>query len=110
MKTLQILLVILTILMAKPLMAQTPKDSLQEDSTKIEKDNFLDMGAGSLTNLFGENLDGKPNGKKLSFLELIAKMDLTEEQKVEYKNLYYLQAKDLSEKQKDSLGKAIEKK
>ena len=32
------------------------------------------------------------------------------EQKAEYKNWYYLQSKDLTEKQKDSLGKAIEKK
>ena len=37
-------------------------------------------------------------------------MDLPENQKQEYRNLYYLQAKDLTQKQKDSLGNAIGKK
>ena len=84
------------------------KDSIKIDTTKVKKDNFLDMGAGTLTQIFGENLDGKSNGKKLSFLEFLKKIDMPEAQKTEYKNWYYLQAKDLTEKQKDSLGKAIQ--
>jgi hypothetical protein len=91
-----------------PVKAKT--DTRKIDSTTVKKDNFLDMGAGTLTQIFGENLDGKSTGKTLSFLELLNKMDLPPEQKTEYKNQYYLQAKDLTEKQKDSLGKAIEKK
>ncbi len=68
------------------------------------------MGSGTLGQIFGENLDGKSKNKKLSFLELLEKMDMPANQKAEYKNWYFLQAKDLTEKQKDSLGKAIEKK
>lgn len=86
------------------------QNSTIADSTKVKKDNFLDMGAGTLGQIFGENLDGKSKNKNMSFLDLLDKMDLPAEQKVEYRNQYYLQAKDLTEKQKDSLGKAIEKK
>jgi hypothetical protein len=80
------------------------------DSTKVKSDNFLDMGAESMTQMFGENLDGNATGKKTGFLELLGKMNLTEEQKADYKSQYYLQANTLTQKQKDSLGKAIEKK
>jgi len=89
---------------------KTKKDPIKTDTTKIKKDNFLDLGAGTLTQIFGENMDGKTNGKKLSFLEFLDKMDLPAAQKAEYKNWYFLQAKDLTEKQKDSLGLAIQKK
>lgn len=120
MKTLHIILIILAISVVNTSTAQTKKEpvksdstksnSTKTDSTKVKKDNFLDLGAGTLSDIFGENLDGKSNGKKLSFLELLAKMDMPAEQKAEYKNWYYLQAKNLTEQQKDSLGKAIEKK
>ncbi|WP_156133212.1 hypothetical protein [Lacinutrix sp. Hel_I_90] len=80
------------------------------DSSKVKSDNFLDMGAESMTQMFGENLDGNATGKKTGFLELLGKMDLTEEQKADYKSQYYLQANTLTQKQKDSLAKAIERK
>jgi len=116
MKTFKITLILLVFSISG--FAQTKKkdtikpktDIIKTDSTTVKKDNFLDMGAGTLTQIFGENLDGKSTGKKLSFLELLEKMELPAEQKAEYKNQYYLQAKDLTEKQKDSLGKAIQKK
>ena len=109
-KTLHALLVILTISFANTSMAQTKKVPTKTDTTKVKKDNFLDLGAGTLGGIFGENLDGQSKNKKLSFLELLEKMDVPTEQKAEYKNWYYLQSKNLTEKQKDSLGKAIEKK
>ncbi|MBG6128792.1 hypothetical protein IWQ47_000516 [Aquimarina sp. EL_43] len=68
------------------------------------------MQTNLLSGVFGENLDGKSNGKTINFLELLEKMDIPAEQKLEYKNMYYLQAKELTQKQKDSLGSAIEKK
>jgi hypothetical protein len=87
---------------------KTTKDTIVTDTTKVKKNNLLDMQSEFLTSTFGENLDGKSNGKKISFLELLDQMDMPAEQKAEYRNWFYLQAKDLTEKQKDSLGKAIE--
>ncbi len=110
MKTLQILVIILIISIINTCYAQTPKDTIKTNTLKVKKENFMDMGAETLTQIFGENLDGKQTGKKLSFLELLNKMDMPIEQKEEYRNWYYLQSKDLTEKQKDSLSKALEKK
>jgi len=113
MKTLQILFVMLVLCISNVTQSQA-KDNKKTDSNKVNKevnkDNFMDLGAETLTSIFGENLDGKPSGKKLSFLQLLEKMDLPKEQKEEYKNWYYLQTKDLTQKQKDSLGNALEKK
>ncbi|WP_445733445.1 hypothetical protein [Mariniflexile sp.] len=109
-KLLQLLLFFLAIAISTTSMAQTKKDSTKTEKKPVQKDNFLDMGSGTLGQIFGENLDGKSKNKKLSFLELLEKMDMPANQKAEYKNWYFLQAKDLTEKQKDSLGKAIEKK
>jgi len=80
------------------------------DSTTLKKDNLLDMQTNILTSVFGENLDGNNTGKSIGYLELLEKSDLSQAQKKEYKNLYYLQAKALTQKQKDSLGKEIERK
>ena len=114
MKILQLLLVMLAISISFGTMAQEKKTASTNlkkvDTTKVQEDNFLDMGSGTLGQIFGENLDGQSKGKKLTFLEMLEKMDMPAEQKAEYKNWYYLQAKNLTEKQKDSLGKAIEKK
>lgn len=106
MKLLQRLLIVLTISTISITQAQEKKN----DPPKVDKNNYLDMGAGTLTDIFGSNLDGNKDGKKLSFLQMVEKMDLSAKQKKEYKNLYYLQAKNLTKKQKDSLGNAISKK
>ena len=105
MKLLQKFLIVLTLCTISITKAQEKKT----DTTKVENNSYLDMGAGILTNIFGSNLDGNKDGEKLSFLEMVEKMDVPEKQKIEYKNLYYLQAKDLTQKQKDSLGQAISK-
>lgn len=113
MKTLQILFVMLGFCISNSTQAQQKakqKDSTKVDSVKVDKNNFADLQSKTITGIFGENLDGKSTGKKLGFLELLEKMDLTQEQKLEYKNMYYAQAKELSQKQNDSLSKAIEKK
>ncbi|KGK29814.1 MULTISPECIES: hypothetical protein [Cellulophaga] len=90
--------------------AQSNNSKNEPKKDTIVRANFLDMGAETLGQLFGENLDGQSPNKKLSFLEMLEKMDMPMEQKAEYANLYFLQAKELTEKQKDSLGKSLEKK
>jgi len=110
MKTLHILVILLSIGIANNGVAQTKNDTIETKKKTVQNDNFLDMGAETLTQLFGENLDGTATGKKLSFLELLNKMELPAEQKEEYRNWYYLQAKGLTQKQKDSLGNALGKK
>ena len=106
MNTLKLLLVLLAFSFSTTLIAQEKKT----DSTTIKKHNLLDMQTNILTSVFGENLDGNTTGKSIGYLELLEKTDLSEAQKTEFKNLYYLQAKNLTQKQKDSIGKAIERK
>ncbi|WP_452225316.1 hypothetical protein [Lacinutrix chionoecetis] len=106
MKALKILLALLVLSFTNAAMAQVQKT----DSTQAKKDNFLDMGSNVLSQVFGSNLDGNVDGKTIGYLELLENSDLSEAEKTEYKNLYYLQAKQLSQKQKDSLGKVIEQK
>lgn len=108
MKTIKTLCICSIICCATFSQAQTSKT--EKDSTATKSENFLDLGAEVLTKSFGAELDGNPTGESLSYLQLLNKSDLPEEQKTELKNWYYLQAKDLTQKQKDSLGKAIEKK
>lgn len=102
-------LIIIALFIAQWANAQSIDTSKTRKKT-VKKDNLLDMQTNLLSGVFGENLDGKSNGKTISFLELLEKMDIPAEQKLEYKNMYYLQAKELTQKQKDSLGSAIEKK
>lgn len=108
--TLHIVIFMICLIISSNCLAQSKNDSTKVNTKSVQKDNFLDMGAGTLSQLFGENLDGQSPNKKLSFLEILEKMDMPMEQKAEYTNLYYLQAKDLTEKQKDSIGKSLEKK
>ena len=106
MKTFKLLLGILSICFSTITMAQEKKT----DSTTVKNNNLLDMQTKTLSKLFGSNLDGNTDGKTIGYLELIEKSSLSEAQKTEYRNLYHLQAKELTEKQKDSLGKVISKK
>ncbi|WP_103864526.1 hypothetical protein [Aquimarina sp. I32.4] len=109
MRTIPILAIIITFLTLQSINAQN-KEAKKTDKKTVKKDNLLDMQTNVLSSIFGENMDGKSNGKPINFLELLEKMDISSEQKLEYKNSYYLQAKKLTQKQKDSLGKTIEKK
>ena len=91
--------------------AEAQTKSTKKDTVKAKKkDNLLDMQANVLTDIFGSNLDGKRDEKKLNYLQLLEKSGLTEAQKKEYRNWYYLQSKNLTQKQKDSLGNAMRKK
>lgn len=70
----------------------------------------MDMGTKTLTQIFGNELDGNSTNEPIGYLELLKKSNVSPEQKAEYKNLYYLQAKALTKKQKDSLGAVLQKK
>ena len=72
----------------------------------------MDMLSGTLTGAFGENLDGKSKGlgKGIGYLQLLEKSNLPKKEKEEYRNWYFLQAKEMTQTQKDSLGKALSKK
>lgn len=108
-KSLQLFTIIIAICITNSTQAQiTDSNETVKDTTKTE--NLMDMQAEFLTGTFGENLDGNTTGKTLSFLELLDSVDLPPEQKAEYVNWYYLHAKELTQIQKDSLGKALEKK
>ncbi len=106
------LIALLTIICISRIHAQTDKKHKNNiNSTKVvQKNNLLDMQTNVLTSIFGENLDGKSQNKSIGFLELLNKVDLSPEQKAEYRNLYYLQAKDMTQKTKDSLSKVLTKK
>lgn len=106
MKTLKIILGILAFGFSVLAIAQEQKT----DSILKNKTNILDMQSNVLTQVFGSKLDGNADGKTIGYIELIEQSELSNEQKTEYKNLYYLIAQELTQKQKDSLGKAIEQK
>ena len=90
---------------------QAQAKSIKKVTVKVKKkDNLLEMQANILTDIFGSNLDGKRDGKKLNYLQLLEKSELTDAQKKEYRNWYYLQSKNLTQKQKDSLGNVMRKK
>ena len=106
MKLLKLILALLAFCFTIIAIAQEKKT----DSTIIKKNNLLDMQTNVLTSVFGSNLDGNIDGRSIGYLELLEKSELSEAQKTEFKNLYYLQVKKLTQKQKDSLGKATERK
>lgn len=108
-KSLQLICLMFVICITNSMQAQiTDSTKTAKDTTKTE--NLMDMQAKFLTSTFGENLDGNPTRKPLSFLELLDSVNLPPEQKSEYVNWYYLHANELTQKQKDSLGKAMKKK
>lgn len=116
-KTLQILFVMLAICISNSTQAQTLDDllnSTEEESTEnnssTNPDNLLDMQSHLFTDLFGEDLDGNSTGNSIGFLELLEKLEMPADQKQHYREMYMLQAKNFTERQKDSLGRAFGRK
>ena len=109
MKTKHFILIILAFSISSLVEAQN-QDAVKADKSTAKTDNLLDMQTNVLTSVFGENLDGNSQGKSTGYLELLDKMEISQEQKTEMTNIYYLQAKELNQKTKDSLGKALEQK
>lgn len=102
------LCVLFLFMLAQIAIAQEKKGENKKEVKQT--DNFMDLQANTLTNLFGSDLSGDPDGKQLNFLELLEQTDLPEDQKKEWRNYYYLQSKELTQKQKDSLSLALHEK
>jgi len=119
MKIVKTIVFLFMICLANQVIAQdipiTEKDKTENTSKSqivkpTKNNNFLDMQTNVLTGILGENLDGKTTGKSIGFLELLEKTELPENQKLEYRNQYYLLSKELTQRDKDSLGRAFEQK
>lgn len=83
-------------------MSQEKKNESKEEEKQT--DNLMNLQANFLTDLFGSDLSGTPDGKRLGYLEMLENSDLPEEEKKRLRNIYYLQSKELTQKQKDSLS------
>lgn len=118
MKTLQILFVLAGVCISNSSYAQSlgglmgtePERDTTATAGNINKDNLLDMQTNLFTQLLGEDLDGNATGNSIGFLELLEKIDLPAEEKQHYREMYIIQAKNFTERQKDSLARAFGRK
>ncbi len=110
MKTSNTILLVITMLTMQISFSQTEeKKEEKKQETKKTTDNYMDLQTKSMTKIFGSDLSGNPDGKSIGYLELLEQLDLPPEQKTKLRNQYYLQSKTLTQKQKDSLGRAYAK-
>ena len=73
--------------------------------------NLLDVQTNVYKTIFnGETVGGVDFGNVDGFLDLVEKMDLTPEQKEEFRSVYFLQSREPNQKTKDSLGQVLRKK
>jgi hypothetical protein len=101
MKTLKILLVVTCLGSFGFAKAQTdPKPK-----TPVTN-NFLDLQASTLGNIFGDSLTGG-NGKVNNYLDLVNKSNMPEADKQNLRNAYTRYSKTLDAKGKDSLQTAM---
>ena len=70
--------------------------------------NFLDLQASTLGNIFGDSLTGG-KGKVTNYLELVDKSDIPEAEKKQLREAYLLYSKALDAKGKDSLQTVLSK-
>jgi hypothetical protein len=70
--------------------------------------NFLDLQAGTLGNIFGDSLTGG-KGKVTNYLELVDKSDIPEAEKKQLREAYLLYSKALDAQDKDSLQTVLTK-
>lgn len=68
--------------------------------------NFLDLGAAGLGDIFGDSLTGG-NGKVTNYLELVDKSDMPEADKQDLRDAYQRYSQALEAKGKDSLQTAM---
>jgi hypothetical protein len=68
--------------------------------------NFLDLQAGTLGNIFGDSLTGD-NGEVTNYLDLVNKSDMPEVDKQNLRDAYARYSKTLDAKGKDSLQGAM---
>ena len=70
--------------------------------------NFLDLQASTLGNIFGDSLMGG-NGKVTNYLELVNKSDMPEADKQDLREAYMKYSKTLDAQGKDSLQSVMAK-
>ena len=70
--------------------------------------NFLDLGAAGLGDIFGDSLTGG-NSKVTNYLELVDKSDMPEGDKQDLRDAYMKYSKALDAQGKDSLQAAMGK-
>jgi hypothetical protein len=70
--------------------------------------NFLDLQASTLGNIFGDSLSGG-KGKVTNYLELVDKSDMPEADKQDLRDAYMKYSKSLDAQGKDSLQAAMGK-
>ncbi len=107
MKTLKYICALALFCFSLGVKAQASKTTNKKNDTILKKqDNMMDMLSGTLTGVFGENMDGKPKELDggIGFLELLEKSNFSQKEKNEYRNWYFLQSKNLTPKQKDSIN------
>jgi hypothetical protein len=68
--------------------------------------NFLDLQAGALGDIFGDSLTGG-NGKVTNYLELVDKSDIPETDKEDLREAYQRYSRTLDAQGKDSLQAAM---
>ena len=68
--------------------------------------NFLDLQASTLGNIFGDSLTGG-NGEVTNYLELVDKSDMPEADKQDLRDAYMKYSKTLDAQGKDSLQAAM---
>ncbi|MGB5169957.1 hypothetical protein [Eudoraea sp.] len=86
-------------------LAQSQTDpQLKSDVTN----NFLDLQAGTLGDIFGDSLTGG-NGKITNYLELVEKSGRPESEKKHLREAYLLYSRSLDAKGKDSLQAVLSK-
>lgn len=108
MKTCKTALSVLLIFWCLCSFGQETKANKREQS--YDSENLMDMQANFLTDLFGSDLSGTPDGQRLGYLEMLENSDLPEKEKQGLRRMYYLQSGHLTQKQKDSFSLALHKK
>jgi hypothetical protein len=101
MKTQNILLVLISFSGLTFAQAQTDPKPKSEVTN-----NFLDLGAAGLGDIFGDSLTGG-NGKVTNYLELVDKSDMPEADKQDLRDAYQRYSQALDAQGKDSLQAAM---
>ena len=103
MKTQNILLVLISFSGLTFAQAQTDPKPKSEVTN-----NFLDLGAAGLGDIFGDSLTGG-NGKVTNYLELVDKSDMPEADKQDLRDAYQRYSQALDAQGKDSLQTVMTK-
>jgi hypothetical protein len=103
MKTLKTILLLVSLVTFNLVRAQTDPKSSAENTN-----NFLDIQAAGIGDIFGEELTGG-NGEVNNYLDLVNKSDMPEADKQNLRDVYRKYSQALDAQGKDSLQTAMSK-